>query len=149
MIWQCAYSWYDSAYCSLSCVHRYTGIFLLHIYRSAIWLGFVMGQVRFALSTSSIFSKTDTVTDSERFYNTMLDLFNLADKKKDINDLLTWWNWYVIIPNTLSMVTESLYLYYRQIFSSYLVAWPSIDQDSPLARIKAKRSALQAVVLNE
>src|ERR1700709_1461244 len=103
-----------------------------------------MGQVRFALSSSPVFSKTDTVTDSERFYNTMLDLFDLTDEREEINDLLTWWNRYVIVPNTLSLVTESSYLYYRQIFPSYSAARPSIDQDSPLARIKAKRSALQA-----
>src|ERR1700691_4872362 len=33
-------------------------------------------QVRFALSSSPVFSRTDTVTDSERFYTSTLDLFD-------------------------------------------------------------------------
>jgi hypothetical protein len=49
-------------------------------------------QVRFALSSSPVFSRTDTVTDSERFYNTVLDLFDDIEEKEEVNDLLTWWN---------------------------------------------------------
>lgn len=49
-------------------------------------------QVRFALSSPSVFSRTDTVTDSETFYNTVLDLFHDVDEKAEVDDLLTWWN---------------------------------------------------------
>jgi hypothetical protein len=111
-----------------------------------------MVQVRFALSSSPVFSRTDTVTDSERFYNTVLDLFDLADEREEISDLLTWWNRYVMVPNAPSAVAQSSYLsryHDRQIFPSYSAARPSIDKDSPLARIKAKRSALRTVTLNE
>jgi hypothetical protein len=51
-------------------------------------------KVRFALSSSPVFSRTDTVTDSERFYNTVLDLFEDIDEREEVNDLLTWWNRY-------------------------------------------------------
>ena len=54
-------------------------------------------QVRFALSLSPVFSRTDTATDSERFYNSVLDLFEDPEEREDVNELLTWWNWYVVI----------------------------------------------------
>ena len=54
-------------------------------------------QVRFALSSSPVFSRTDTSTDSERFYNSILDLFEDADEKEEVNDLIMWWNRYVLL----------------------------------------------------
>jgi hypothetical protein len=51
-------------------------------------------QVRFALTSSPVFSRTDTVTDSERFYNTVLDLFEDVDEQEEVNDLEMWWNRY-------------------------------------------------------
>jgi hypothetical protein len=51
-----------------------------------------MLQVRFALSSSPVFSRTDTVTDSERFYNTVLDLFDDVEEREEVNELLVWWN---------------------------------------------------------
>ncbi len=51
-------------------------------------------QVRFALTSSPVFSRTDTVTDSERFYNTVLDLFDDVEEQEEVNGLLTWWNRY-------------------------------------------------------
>jgi hypothetical protein len=52
----------------------------------------VISQVRFALCSSSVFSRTDTVTDSERFYSTVLDLFDDDEEREEVKDLLTWWN---------------------------------------------------------
>jgi hypothetical protein len=52
----------------------------------------VVVQVRFALSSSPVFSRTDTVTDSERFYTSVLDLFDDIDEKEEVNELLIWWN---------------------------------------------------------
>jgi hypothetical protein len=49
-------------------------------------------QVRFALSSSPVFSKSDQVTDSERFYSSVLDLFYDIDERKEVDDLLAWWN---------------------------------------------------------
>lgn len=55
-------------------------------------IAYVATQVRFALSSSPIFSRTDNTTDSERFYNTVLELFELTEEKEEIDNLLTWWN---------------------------------------------------------
>ena len=56
-----------------------------------------MLEVRFALSSSPVFSRTDTVTDSKRFYNSLLDLFEDVDEREEVNDLLTWWNRYAFV----------------------------------------------------
>jgi hypothetical protein len=49
-------------------------------------------QVRFALSSSPVFSRTDIVTDSERFYNSILELLDDPLEKQEVEALLTWWN---------------------------------------------------------
>jgi hypothetical protein len=49
-------------------------------------------QIRFALSSSAVFSRTDTTSDSERFYNSVLELFDDTDEKEEVGDLLMWWN---------------------------------------------------------
>lgn len=49
-------------------------------------------QARFALSSSPVLSRSDTVTDSERFYNTILDLLMDPDEVNEVDALLTWWN---------------------------------------------------------
>ena len=33
--------------------------------------------------------------DSERFYNTILELFELMEEREEIDELLTWWNQFV------------------------------------------------------
>lgn len=33
-----------------------------------------------------------TVTNSECFYNSVLELFEDADKKEEVSNLLVWWN---------------------------------------------------------
>ncbi|KAG1886261.1 hypothetical protein F4604DRAFT_1878077 [Suillus subluteus] len=58
--------------------------------------------VRFALSSSSVFSRTDTTTDSETFYHSLLDLFEDPDESKEVNELLTWWNRYCCYSSPLS-----------------------------------------------
>jgi hypothetical protein len=41
-----------------------------------------------------VFSRTDSVTDSERFYNSILELFDDVDEREEVDDLLVWWNRY-------------------------------------------------------
>ncbi|KAF8074942.1 hypothetical protein FPV67DRAFT_1559560 [Lyophyllum atratum] len=55
-------------------------------------IAYVATQVRFALTSSPIFSRSDLATDSERFYNSILDLFDDVDEQQEVNDLLNWWN---------------------------------------------------------
>jgi len=49
----------------------------------------------FALSSSSVFCRTDTTTDLEGFYDSVLDFLDDSDEKNDIHELLDWWNWWV------------------------------------------------------
>jgi hypothetical protein len=49
-------------------------------------------QVRFALSSSATFTRSDTITDSERFYNSILQFLEDADEKNEVDVLLVWWN---------------------------------------------------------
>ncbi|KAI0055466.1 hypothetical protein BV25DRAFT_1873121 [Artomyces pyxidatus] len=91
---------------------------------TAASVAYVATQVRFALSSSSIFSRTDIVTDSERFYNSLLELFEDPDEEEEVCDLLVWWN--------------------RQIFPSFSSAKKLVSKDSALAKIKERRAALKA-----
>jgi hypothetical protein len=52
-------------------------------------------QVRFALLSSGTFTQSDTITDSEHFYNSILQFLEDADKKNEVDALLVWWNWQV------------------------------------------------------
>ncbi|KAG1848336.1 hypothetical protein DFJ58DRAFT_717101 [Suillus subalutaceus] len=47
-----------------------------------------------SLASSSMFSRTDTTTDSETFYHSLLDLLEDPEEYKEIDELLTWWNRY-------------------------------------------------------
>ena len=60
-------------------------------------------QVRFALSSSPVFCRSDTVSDSERFYLSILELFNDVEELKEVNDLLAWWNRYDELNYSLSL----------------------------------------------
>ena len=53
-----------------------------------------MLQARFALTSAQVFSWTDLVTDSERFYNSILDLLDDSEEKDEVDQLLMWWNRY-------------------------------------------------------
>ncbi|KAH7919885.1 hypothetical protein BV22DRAFT_1050765 [Leucogyrophana mollusca] len=55
-------------------------------------IAYIATQVRFALCSSPVFSRTDTVTDSERFYNTVQDLLDDPEEKEEVDQLMTWWN---------------------------------------------------------
>ena len=50
-------------------------------------------QARFALTSAQVFSRTDLVTDSERFYNSILELLDDAAEKGEVDQLIAWWNW--------------------------------------------------------
>ncbi|KAH6910572.1 hypothetical protein BKA70DRAFT_1100367 [Coprinopsis sp. MPI-PUGE-AT-0042] len=55
-------------------------------------LAYVATQVRFALSSSPTFSRTDLVTDSERFYASVIDTFMHEGERENVQTLLTWWD---------------------------------------------------------
>jgi hypothetical protein len=55
-------------------------------------------QVRFALSSSAIFSRTDSAMDSNRFFTSLLGLLDDIDERQEVEDLLAWWNRYFMLP---------------------------------------------------
>lgn len=88
-------------------------------------IAYVATQVRFALSSSPVFSRTDTVTDSERFYNSILEILDDPDEHKEVGELLTWWN--------------------RQVFPNYSSAKRPVSANWASAKIREKRAILKAV----
>ncbi|KAG1851035.1 hypothetical protein DFJ58DRAFT_729016 [Suillus subalutaceus] len=58
-------------------------------------ISYIATQVRFAISSSSVLSRTNTTTDSETFYHSLLDLLEDPAECKEVDRLLTWWNWQV------------------------------------------------------
>ena len=49
----------------------------------------------------------DMVTDSKRFYNLILDLFEDMDEWQEVNDLQMWWNRYIIsLLNVLNLPSQ-------------------------------------------
>ncbi|KAG0694063.1 hypothetical protein DFH29DRAFT_985362 [Suillus ampliporus] len=54
-------------------------------------LAYIAMQVWFSLSSSSVFSHTDTVMDSKNFYHSILDLLEDPDESEEVVDLMMWW----------------------------------------------------------
>lgn len=76
----------------------------MHVYRKTSLSAFTDfgSQVRFALSSSAVFSRTDTVTDSEFFYNLVIDLLEDKGEVVEVTELLKWWNQYVLSASLLT-----------------------------------------------
>ncbi|KAJ3538827.1 hypothetical protein NMY22_g5004 [Coprinellus aureogranulatus] len=84
-------------------------------------IAYVATQVRFALSSAGVFSRTDRETDSETFYTSVLELLEDPLEQDEVKPLLTWWN--------------------QRIFPSFSTARRLAPSASVLARIKANRLA--------
>ncbi|RDB22948.1 hypothetical protein Hypma_009802 [Hypsizygus marmoreus] len=84
-------------------------------------IAYIATQTRFALCSSAVFSRTDTVTDSERFYSSILDLLEDPEEKAEVDRLLAWWN--------------------QQIFPNYSTGRKPA-QNTALCRIQARRALL-------
>ncbi|KAG0705277.1 hypothetical protein DFH29DRAFT_980969 [Suillus ampliporus] len=86
-------------------------------------VAYVATQIRFALCSSSVFSRTDTITDSETFYHSLLDLLEDPDEHMETTELLLWWN--------------------CQIFPTSSAAKRPLKANSALSKIRQKRAALK------
>ncbi|KAG1741363.1 hypothetical protein EDB19DRAFT_1634531 [Suillus lakei] len=86
---------------------------------------YISMQIRFALTSSPVFSCTDTVTNSERFYNSILDIFEDPDEKQEVDDLTIWWN--------------------KQVFPSFSTAQRPLVKNSALVRIQERRAQMKVV----
>ncbi|KIJ12184.1 hypothetical protein PAXINDRAFT_83251, partial [Paxillus involutus ATCC 200175] len=56
-------------------------------------IAYVATQACFALNFTQVFSRTDLITDSERFYNSILELLEDPDERDEVEQLMVWWNW--------------------------------------------------------
>ncbi|KAG1760224.1 hypothetical protein EV702DRAFT_1183519 [Suillus placidus] len=86
-------------------------------------IAYIATQVQFALTSSSVFSRTDMVTDSEMFYHSLLDLLEDTDESKEVDELLVWWN--------------------HQVFPTSSAAKRTITANSALLKIRQKHLALK------
>ena len=75
-------------------------------------IGLQPASFDFALSSASVFCRSDTLTDSERFYVSVLEFLDDPEEKDEVDDLLNWWNWYDIFIET-STVWLTLFLIVR------------------------------------
>ena len=66
-------------------------------------------QVHFSLSSSPVFCRLDTISDSERFYLSVLELFNDIEELNEVNDLLAWWNRYEEFCLVMALKGRSCY----------------------------------------
>ena len=72
-----------------------------------------------------MFCRSDTSTDSERFYVSTLEFLEDLEEKAEVDELLNWWNWYghhyyvFVVQLTLFFVAK------------YFLAMSSIPKVSP------------------
>lgn len=136
------------------CYHRFRGLYrnsgplnitLLSQNGIDVWL-----KVRFALSSSSVFLRTDTTTDSEMFYHSLLDLLEDPEECQEVDELLTWWNRYAVTSFTIMLPRLTLCRnLLSQVFPTSSAARRPISSNSALSNIRRKRLALkQATNLN-
>ncbi|KAL4070618.1 hypothetical protein J3A83DRAFT_4358750 [Scleroderma citrinum] len=76
--------------------------------------------------TSPMFSHTDTVMNSEQFYNSLLELFEDPDAKQEVDELLVW---------------------NRQIFPAYSTAQCPPIRNSVLARIQERCACIKTTIV--
>ncbi|KAH6914628.1 hypothetical protein BKA70DRAFT_1382966 [Coprinopsis sp. MPI-PUGE-AT-0042] len=87
-------------------------------------LAYIATQVRFSLSSASIFSRSDSETDSETFYHSVLDLLEDPEEQHEVKELLSWWN--------------------QRIFPSFSNTKKTLPANSAFAKIKSRRARLKA-----
>ncbi|EGN92219.1 hypothetical protein SERLA73DRAFT_66102, partial [Serpula lacrymans var. lacrymans S7.3] len=100
-------------------------------------IAYIATQVHFALLAQSVFSRTDTITDSEGFFNSILGLLQDPNEIEEDNDLLAWWNQYVLDCPPYILVCSVLNHHYRKIFPS------SLRQQNSVLLLGFERSVLQ------
>ena len=95
------------------------------------------------LSSAPIFCRSDTVSDLEQFYLSVLKLFDDMEELKEVDDLLEWWNWYDNVSLTLHSINKLLPSF-RQVFCNWPRFHHPISVMSALGLIKAKHRQLIA-----
>ena len=68
--------------------------------------------------STQVFSRTDLATDSERFYNSILELLDDPDEKGEVDQLMAWWNRCVICETTDLLLIKGTDKYFRYMLMS-------------------------------
>ncbi|KAH6911914.1 hypothetical protein BKA70DRAFT_1422633 [Coprinopsis sp. MPI-PUGE-AT-0042] len=90
-------------------------------------IAYIAAQVRFALLSSPVFSRTDLATDSESFYASIITLLEDPEEREEVHLLLAWWD--------------------RQVFPRQVNTRPA-HEDSVLSKIKERWRRLKELALN-
>ena len=83
----------------------------------------------------------DTVTDSDWFYNSILELFDDIEEQEEVHKLIEWnryVHWGSVDIRNLNLMR------YRQIFPNYISTRWSFPINSILVKIKEHKAAFQA-----
>ncbi|KAG6903668.1 hypothetical protein DXG01_015865, partial [Tephrocybe rancida] len=108
---------------------------------TAASIAYIATQVTFSLCSSSIFSQTDNVSNSEQFYNSVLETFMDLDNSDEVAKLLNWWNRSILYLTHHYSAALRTARPDRQVFPGHLMTSERIvNKDSALARIKARRA---------
>jgi hypothetical protein len=86
-----------------------------------------------------VFCRSDTSTDSERFYASTLEFLEDLEEKAEVDELLNWWNWYDCHYCGFRAADPILR---SQVFPSYVKCTQGVSKQSALAKLKERRSAL-------
>ncbi|KAG1866328.1 hypothetical protein C8R48DRAFT_747584 [Suillus tomentosus] len=98
-------------------------------------LAYIATQIQFSLTSSSVFSRTNMVTDSENFYHSILDLLEDPDEIEEVANLMTWWTQFVMhfISSKLSKFTSSIVVFFlillRSTVSAKIVRCPRFGKN--------------------
>ncbi|RXW13844.1 hypothetical protein EST38_g12010 [Candolleomyces aberdarensis] len=92
-------------------------------------IAYVATQIRFALSSASVFTRSDRDTDSETFYRSILELLDDPKEDAEVKELLSWWN--------------------KRIFPASSAVRRVAPENSALALIRARRAAFEKAMSSE
>lgn len=104
--------------------------------------------MRFALGTRGTFSSKDTIADSQTFYNVILAFLNHPDELENVNELIVWWNKYVMPSGSRPYQANRRI---RQVFPHYVAVYRAPTANSALAKLieaRKKRTAMQVIGRN-
>lgn len=85
------------------------------------------------------------MTDSERFYTSILDFLEDPEESAEVRELLMWWNRYVSSTCSLFFALATLFSQCRQIFPTVQPLHRTLRVQSALGRLKEKREKAKAV----
>ena len=139
-IWECSHSRHDLGNNCVSRLCCYTST-CFNSSRTDYWL-VSTDQLRFALSSASVFCRSDASTDSERFYISVLEFLDDPAEKTEVDVLLNWWDWYDIHYLYIDCAADPAFC--SQVFPSHVKRTGGVTKGGALASLRGRRQALAA-----